>query len=97
MGGQGRGRTADLPLFRIKDHCPAVAPLVCRPARDLVEIGREPRYTNMYETRNETTKPAENSRVSGVPVLAANSSWVAVSAGDAYACGQPRVLSAHAK
>jgi hypothetical protein len=33
-GGQGRGRTADLPLFRIKDDSPGQAMLVSRPARD---------------------------------------------------------------
>ena len=31
-GGQGRGRTADLPLFRIKDHRAGPATVVCLPA-----------------------------------------------------------------
>ena len=33
MGGQGQGRTADLPLFRIKDHSTGPAREVSRPAQ----------------------------------------------------------------
>jgi hypothetical protein len=34
-----------------------MAVLVFKPARDGVLAGGGPRYTNMYETRNETRKP----------------------------------------
>src|SRR5580704_10309218 len=55
--GQGRGRTADLPLFRIKDHCPVLAKLVFQPAQRATVIRHRLRCTNMNETRNETAEP----------------------------------------
>jgi len=45
----------DLPLFGIKDDNPGLAMLVSRPARSPAVAGGGPTYTNMYETRNETT------------------------------------------
>src|SRR5580700_3034504 len=56
-GGQGRGRTADLPLFRIKDHCPVLARLVFQPAQRATVTRHRLRCTNMNETRNETAEP----------------------------------------
>src|SRR6266536_5355825 len=50
---RGRGRTADLPLFRIKDDRPGLAMMVSRPAQGPAADRDGPRYTNMYETRNE--------------------------------------------
>jgi hypothetical protein len=41
--------TADLPLFRIKDHRPGLAILVCLPARRCRAVADGRRYTNMYE------------------------------------------------
>jgi len=48
---------ADLPLFRIKDDSPGLAMMVSRPAQDAAADRDGPRYTNMYETRNETRNP----------------------------------------
>jgi hypothetical protein len=48
------GRIIGLPLFRIKDDNPGLAMLVSRPARGLAVARDGLRYTNMYETRNET-------------------------------------------
>src|SRR5258708_40099317 len=48
-GGQGRGRTTDLPLFRIKDDRPGLAMMVPRPAQSPAVARDGPRYTNMYE------------------------------------------------
>ncbi len=56
--GQGRGRTTDLPLFRIKDVGPGLAMLVSRPAQDPAAACGGPTCTNMYETGNETTNLA---------------------------------------
>ena len=55
-GGQGRGRTADLPLFRIKDHRAGLATMVFLPAQgSAMHLDR--RWCSwMYETRNETAQ-----------------------------------------
>ena len=54
-GGQGRGRTADLPLFRSKDHCLGAAMFVVwRGQRHPVPRDRPP-CTGINETTNETT------------------------------------------
>jgi len=58
-GGQGRGRTADLPLFRIKDHrlrrYNRVYPRCSRTAMG----GYRLPCTNMNETKTETGGPAD--------------------------------------
>lgn len=46
------------PAFRIKDDCPGLTVLVSYPARGPAAARDGPRYTNMYETKNETTNPA---------------------------------------
>src|SRR5215471_12731101 len=53
-GGQGRGRTADLPLFRITDHRAGPAMVVYLPAQRPAVHADGLRCTWMYETRNET-------------------------------------------
>jgi hypothetical protein len=52
--GQGRGRTADLPLLRIRDHHVRLATEVSLPAPRHAMYADRPRYTGVYETRNET-------------------------------------------
>ena len=53
--GQGRDRTADLPLFRSREHrIGAAKQVVCRAQRPSV-ISNRPRCTQVNETRNETT------------------------------------------
>jgi hypothetical protein len=57
-GGQGRDRTAGLPLFRSRDHrLGAATRVVCRAQRPSAASGR-PRCTEVNETRNETTPAA---------------------------------------
>ena len=53
-GGQGQDRTADLPLFRIKDYRAGLAMVVSLPAQRAVVHADGPRCTWMYETTNET-------------------------------------------
>ena len=52
--GQGRGRTADLPLFRIKDHRPSAATLVALPAQRPSLHCRRCTCTGVDETQTET-------------------------------------------
>ena len=42
-------------MGRIKDDSPGLAMMVYHPAQDAAADRDGPRYTNMYETRNETT------------------------------------------
>jgi hypothetical protein len=51
---RGRGRTADLPLFRIKDHPAGPATEVSLAAQGPAVHADRRRCTCMYETRNET-------------------------------------------
>src|SRR5690348_13480203 len=55
-GGQGRDRTADLPLFRSKDRCAGPATEVSFAAQGRVLHADGRRCTWMYETRNETAR-----------------------------------------
>ena len=50
----GAGRTAGLPLFRIKDHRAGRATEVFMAAQQPVIYADGRRCTRMYETRNET-------------------------------------------
>ena len=53
-GGQARDRTADLPLFRSRDHRLGASMLVvCRAQKPSVASDR-PRCTEVNETKNET-------------------------------------------
>jgi hypothetical protein len=49
-GGQGWGRTADLPLYSIKDGSPRLAMLVCLPAQNMTLARERLGCTSMYET-----------------------------------------------
>ena len=51
----GAGRTADLPLFRIKDHRVRPARVVCLPAQRAAVDADGPRCTWMYETTSSMT------------------------------------------
>ncbi len=54
FGGQGRGRTADLPIFRTTVQCPLVIGTVRDLRRSaLATVGGRPR-TNANETEKET-------------------------------------------
>jgi hypothetical protein len=55
-GGQGRGRTADLPLFRIKDHHAGLATEISLPAHRPARHADGRRCMWMHETRNETAQ-----------------------------------------
>jgi hypothetical protein len=55
-GGQGRDRTADLPLFRMKDDRPGLTMMVYLACSGPAVDGDGRRYTNMYETRNATNR-----------------------------------------
>jgi hypothetical protein len=54
--GQGRDRTADLPLFRFKDHGLRWVAAFFPPAQGLAINHDRPRCTWIYETRNETAQ-----------------------------------------
>jgi hypothetical protein len=54
--GQERGGTADLPLFRIKDHHAGPATEVSLPTQPSAMHADRRRCTWMYETRNETAQ-----------------------------------------
>ena len=58
MRGQGRGRTADLPLFRSRDHRPGTAMQVSAPAQRLYVPCDVPRCTRVNETQTETLRVA---------------------------------------
>jgi hypothetical protein len=74
-GGQGLDRTADLPLFRIKERCPRLAMLVSLPggARSIVADRRT--YTQMYKTRNETAFGTSRTHRARTKAARAASSW----------------------
>jgi hypothetical protein len=53
-GGQGCGRTAGLPLFRIKNYRAELARKVSLPAQEAAMNAGHCWYTQINETRNET-------------------------------------------
>ena len=57
-GGQGRGRTADLPLFRSKDHCLRAAMMDDYRTQWPSTASGRLQCTPVNETRNETAVAA---------------------------------------